>query len=86
MSDKQANPDRQPNRRDILLTEGSVLAISAVASGIATSAKAQAAGGKPNILVIFGDDIGYWNISEGGLWPLSCGRSQSGLMARYDGS
>lgn len=63
MSDKQANPDRQPNRRDILLTGGSVLAISAVASGIATSAKAQAAGAKPNILVIFGDDVGYWNVS-----------------------
>ncbi|TIP30039.1 MAG: arylsulfatase [Mesorhizobium sp.] len=63
MSDKQANPDRQPNRRDILLTGGSVLAISAVASGIATSAKAQAAGAKPNILVIFGDDVGYWNLS-----------------------
>ena len=63
MSDKQANPDRQPNRRDILRTGGSVLAISAVASGIATSAKAQAAGGKPNILVIFGDDVGYWNVS-----------------------
>lgn len=63
MSDKQANPDRQPNRRDILLTGGSVLAISAVASGIATSAEAQAAGAKPNILVIFGDDVGYWNLS-----------------------
>lgn len=63
MSDKHANPDRQPNRRDILLTGGSVLAISAVASGIATSAKAQAAGAKPNILVIFGDDVGYWNLS-----------------------
>lgn len=63
MSDKQANPDRQPNRRDILLTGGSVLAISAVASGIATNAKAQAAGAKPNILVIFGDDVGYWNLS-----------------------
>ncbi|RWQ18108.1 arylsulfatase [Mesorhizobium sp.] len=63
MSDKQANPERQPNRRDILLTGGSVLAISAVASGIATSTKAQAAGAKPNILVIFGDDVGYWNLS-----------------------
>ncbi|RUU35376.1 MULTISPECIES: arylsulfatase [unclassified Mesorhizobium] len=62
MSDKQGNPDRQPNRRDILLTGGSVLAISAVASGIATSAKAQAAGAKPNIVVIMGDDIGIWNI------------------------
>ncbi|RWI29537.1 MAG: arylsulfatase [Mesorhizobium sp.] len=63
MSDKHANPDRQPNRRDILLTGGSVLAISAVASGIAPSAKAQAAAAKPNILVIFGDDVGYWNLS-----------------------
>ncbi|RWN66278.1 MAG: arylsulfatase [Mesorhizobium sp.] len=62
MSDKQGNPDRQPNRRDILLTGGSVLAISAVASGIATSANAQAAGAKPNIVVIMGDDIGIWNI------------------------
>ncbi|WP_254026247.1 sulfatase-like hydrolase/transferase [Mesorhizobium ventifaucium] len=39
-----------------------MLAISTVASGISTSAKAQAAGAKPNILVIFGDDVGYWNI------------------------
>jgi arylsulfatase A-like enzyme len=67
MSEKQANPSRQPNRRDILLTGGSVFAVSAVASAIATStatsAKAQAAGTKPNILVIFGDDVGYWNVS-----------------------
>ncbi len=26
-------------------------------------ADAQAAGAKPNILIIWGDDIGYWNIS-----------------------
>ncbi|HEV2899210.1 MAG TPA: arylsulfatase [Pseudaminobacter sp.] len=62
MSDKQPNPSRQPNRRDILMTGGSLLAASAVATGISTSAMAQA-GKKPNILVIFGDDVGYWNIS-----------------------
>jgi hypothetical protein len=49
-------------RRDLLLTGGSLLAISALSSGMAKSAKAQAQG-KPNILVIFGDDIGFWNIS-----------------------
>jgi arylsulfatase A-like enzyme len=67
MNDKQANPGRQPNRRDILLAGGSMLAASAVASAMATSAvtsaKAQAAGSKPNILIIWGDDIGYWNVS-----------------------
>jgi arylsulfatase len=56
-----------PSRRDILLTGGSLLAMSAigtVASTVtSTSAMAQAAGKKPNILVIFGDDIGYWNTS-----------------------
>ena len=35
---------------------GSVLAATAPSYG-------QAQGGKPNILVIMGDDIGYWNIS-----------------------
>jgi hypothetical protein len=34
----------------------SVLALAAV------PVSAQTAGKKPNILVIFGDDIGYWNI------------------------
>src|SRR4030095_10293034 len=31
--------------------------------GIASMVLAQAPGGKPNILVIWGDDIGYWNVS-----------------------
>jgi len=49
------------------MTKGSLmrslaLAISAIALGfIATSALAQDK--KPNILIIWGDDIGYWNIS-----------------------
>src|SRR3954468_3662618 len=63
MSDKKASQTRQPNRRDILLAGGSLLAVSTLAFGAVTSAKAQTAGAKPNILVIFGDDIGYWNIS-----------------------
>jgi arylsulfatase len=45
------------------------LATTALAGGIActlgpaASAQNQPASGKPNILVIMGDDIGYWNIS-----------------------
>jgi arylsulfatase len=46
-------------RRDLLLTGASLVAVSAISTG----AKAQAAGGVPNILIIWGDDIGYWNIS-----------------------
>jgi len=56
-----------PSRRDILLTGGSLLAMSAIGTAASTvtstSAMAQAAGKKANILVIFGDDIGYWNTS-----------------------
>ncbi len=37
------------------------MAIALVAT--AASVSAQTAGKKPNILVIFGDDVGYWNIS-----------------------
>jgi len=51
--------DKQPrlNRRNILLAGGSLLALAAVGT------TAQAASVKPNILVIWGDDIGMWNIS-----------------------
>src|SRR5215510_11818901 len=52
------------SRRNLLLGGASLAAAAAAlpsVSGI-KSAQAQAAG-KPNILVIFGDDIGYWNIS-----------------------
>jgi arylsulfatase len=57
------------NRRNILLSSASLLALTATA---ATPAQAQAPepaaeppprSGKPNILVIFGDDIGQSNIS-----------------------
>ena len=55
-------------RRDLLLRGGSLLALSAAAG---RSAQAQqvstptptATTRKPNILVIFGDDIGMWNVS-----------------------
>ena len=41
-----------------------LVAIAVSVTGAAVTAEAQAAGTKlPNILVIFGDDIGYWNIS-----------------------
>ena len=42
----------------------SALAVSSFLAGGSATAQAQAASAKkPNILVIFGDDIGYWNIS-----------------------
>ena len=54
-------------RRDLLRAGASLLAASALTAGVSTTttrqASAQSAAGKPNILVIFGDDIGYWNIS-----------------------
>ena len=50
-------------RRDLLLGSSMLLAASTLsASGAANPAQAQTAG-KPNILVIMADDIGYWNIS-----------------------
>src|SRR5271157_4510840 len=40
------------------------LAVSSVLAGGSATAHAQASSAKqPNILVIFGDDIGYWNVS-----------------------
>ena len=42
-----------------------LLAVTALAATLlaAQPARAQTAGKKPNILVIWGDDIGYWNVS-----------------------
>ena len=40
------------------------LAVSSLLAGGSATAQAQAASAKkPNIIVIFGDDIGYWNVS-----------------------
>ena len=55
-------------RRDLLLGSSTLLAASSLlATGCQSAAQAQqpapASGRKPNILVIFGDDIGMWNIS-----------------------
>ena len=58
------------DRRNVLLSSASVLALAA--TGL-TTAMAQApkpsttppqpGGRKPNILILWGDDIGYWNVS-----------------------
>ena len=50
---------RLPPRRAVLLRTAAI----AVAVGAASTASAQAAVKKPNILVIFGDDIGQTNVS-----------------------
>src|SRR3984893_5110961 len=57
-------------RRDLLLSGSSLVAVSALsAAGLTSTAQAQqpatapaAAGPRPNIVVIMGDDIGMWNI------------------------
>jgi len=60
----QASKANALNRRNILLAGTTLAAASALnASTPIKSAQAQAAGGKPNILVIFGDDIGITNLS-----------------------
>ena len=62
--------DRSLSRRNLLLAGTTFAAGSAMASALTTStAQAQqqpapAAGRQPNILVIWGDDIGTWNISH----------------------
>src|SRR5215510_14505380 len=52
------------SRRNLLLGGASLAAATAALGSLSEIKPAQAqASGKPNILVIFGDDIGYWNIS-----------------------
>src|SRR5262245_54663019 len=63
--------DRPLNRRSVLLGSSTLAAAAAAGLGLrsqiaVTPAQAQPApapGRRPNILVIFGDDIGMWNIS-----------------------
>jgi arylsulfatase len=66
----QANPqaDLALNRRNILLSSGSLLALAATGTTTAQAqetkpAAAGGAGSKPNILVIWGDDVGIANVS-----------------------
>src|SRR6516225_816871 len=57
-------PTHAFNRRNILLAGTTLAAASAVVTNsVVRNAHAQANGKKPNILVIFGDDIGQSNIS-----------------------
>lgn len=65
---RNSQAERGLSRRAMLLTGASTLAAAGVLSeGRITSAQAQApapsGGRRPNILVIFGDDIGLWNVS-----------------------
>ncbi|MGA7667790.1 MAG: arylsulfatase, partial [Pseudolabrys sp.] len=55
------NRRRTLNRRSNLWVTALALLASAVVITAPASAQQQAQ--KPNILVIMGDDIGYWNIS-----------------------
>ena len=64
----QRQHDNRMSRRNILL--GSTILAAVSATGSAAQAQpappprpAAASGRKPNILVIFGDDIGLWNVS-----------------------
>jgi arylsulfatase A-like enzyme len=67
---KRTTDDREfiLGRRDLLRGGASLLAASALTAGTSTvatrPAAAQAGAGKPNILCIWGDDIGTWNISH----------------------
>src|SRR5260370_5896204 len=66
--------NRSLSRRNILLGTSTLVAAATLSSGALAQAQKAApaerspaptapSGRKPNILVIFGDDIGYWNIS-----------------------
>ena len=68
-SEQTSSDSQTMNRRNLLLAGTSLAALSALATGASvnrTHAQQQpptSAGRKPNILVIFGDDIGQTNIS-----------------------
>jgi len=63
---KPHSEDRAVSRRNLLLAGTTLAAASAVGSAAAAIKTAQAqqqpVGRRPNILVIFGDDIGMWNV------------------------
>src|SRR6478736_4447299 len=62
-----ATDERALSRRNILLGSSSLVAVAALTTGALAQAQqgapATASGRKPNILVIFGDDVGQTNIS-----------------------
>jgi arylsulfatase len=67
---KENSSNGSPSRRNLLLAGTTLAALSALASAVPVRTvqaepKQQPAptGQRPNILVIFGDDIGYWNTS-----------------------
>jgi arylsulfatase A-like enzyme len=51
------------DRRSLLLAGSTLVAASAIGTAVPTVAVNAQQSNKPNILVIFGDDIGYWNTS-----------------------
>ena len=61
--------EREMRMRKIITAAGRVAATAAtvgglcIALGVTASAQGTSPPAKPNILVIMGDDIGYWNIS-----------------------
>ncbi|NEK19801.1 arylsulfatase [Rhizobium leguminosarum] len=63
MSSKSNRQGYNATRRQILLAGGSAIALTAFCPIASIPAIAQAGAKKPNILVIFGDDIGWWNTS-----------------------
>ena len=70
-SQENGQTDVAPNRRSLIMSSGSLLALAATGAMTAQAqetkpAAVPAAGGagKPNILIIWGDDIGTWNISH----------------------
>src|SRR5215510_14238396 len=62
---ESSSEEHAVSRRNLLLAGTTLAAASLAASASTQTAQAQdqpAAGGRPNILVIWGDDIGYWNL------------------------
>src|SRR5215468_5794356 len=64
-SDRKGGDDRplEVNRRQMLLGGGSLFAAATIQAVISAGPAHAQASGKPNVLVIWGDDIGTWNIS-----------------------
>jgi arylsulfatase A-like enzyme len=63
MSIEKVKRPHSVTRRQMLLAGGSAIALTALSPVASIPAFAQTGARKPNILVIFGDDIGWWNTS-----------------------